>query len=64
VPLIISGFDRGGWQQNKMNHRERTSGMSDEDYDYLYEYLIETWPPDRPVPDNIPQDLLDQWTSY
>ncbi len=64
VPLVISGFDEGAWLQNKINHRERVSGLSDADYDFLYQYLIDTWPPERPIPDIIPQDLLDQWTSY
>jgi hypothetical protein len=64
VPLVVSGFDRGGWYQNMVNHKERATGMSDADYEYLYEYLIATWPSDRPVPDGIPQELLDQWTSY
>jgi hypothetical protein len=62
--MVLSGFERGGWQQNMLNHRERVTGMSDEDYEYLYEYLMQTWPADRPVPDTIPQGLLEQWTSY
>jgi hypothetical protein len=37
--------------------------MSDEDYQILTEYLIENFGPDDPVPE-LPQELLDQWTSY
>lgn len=64
VPMVLAGYDRDAWTQNKINHEQRATALSKADYDYLYEYLIQTWPPGRPVPDNIPQDLLDQWTSY
>ncbi len=64
VPMVFSGYDRGGWLNTMYNHRERVSAMSDEDFEYVWEYLIRTWPPDRPTPDNIPKELLELWTSY
>ncbi len=64
VPLVFAQFDRTGWEQNMKNHRERVSGLSEEDHRFIIEYLIQNFPPDKPPPDNIPQELLDQWTSY
>lgn len=64
VPIVMAGFDTAAWQQNKINHRNRVSGLSDEEFDYLYDYLAKTFPAGHPVPDNIPEDLLTQWTSY
>lgn len=64
VPLVMAGFDKGGWQQNMKNHRERVSGLSDEEFSYLYDYLAQALPAGHPVPTNIPKDLLDSWTSY
>ena len=64
VPIVMAGFDKEGWQQNMMNHRNRVTGLSDEEFNYLYDYLAQTFPPGHPVPDNIPEDLLKEWTSY
>ncbi len=64
VPLVMAGFDKPGWEQNKMNHRNRVSGLSDQEFEFLYDYLAQTFPVGHPVPDNIPEDLLTQWTSY
>lgn len=64
VPLVLAGFDKGAWEQNKMNHRERVTSLSDEEFKYLYEYLAANFNPSKPVPTNIPKDLLDAWTSY
>ncbi len=64
VPLVMAGFDKPAWQQNKMNHRNRVSGLSDQEFEFLYDYLANSLPAGHPVPDNIPEDLLSQWTSY
>jgi hypothetical protein len=64
VPLLIAQLPKDSWYQNKMGHRERVSGVSDADYDLLYDYLAKNVNDKTPIPDNIPQELLDQWTSY
>ncbi len=64
VPLVLAGFDANGWKQNQMNHRNRVSSLSDDDFNYLYQYLVQTFPAGHPVPTNIPDDLLKEWTSY
>lgn len=63
VPLVIVQFNADEWERNALDHRERVSAMSDEDYQILYDYLTENFGPDDPVPE-LPQELLDQWTSY
>jgi hypothetical protein len=60
----MADLSKGAWEQNKMNHRNRVSGLSDQEFDYLYNYLAQTFPAGHPVPNNIPDDLLSQWTSY
>lgn len=64
VPLVMADLSKGAWEQNKMNHRNRVSGLSDQEFDLLYNYLVQTFPAGHPVPTNIPEDLLSQWTSY
>lgn len=64
VPLVFARFDKAGWEQNRSNHENRVTAMSQADKDFLYNYLITNFPPDKEPPDNIPQELLDQWTSY
>lgn len=63
VPLVILQFTEEEWDRNARDHRDRVSSMSDEDYEILYAYLKENFGPDDPVPE-LPQELLDQWTSY
>jgi hypothetical protein len=64
VPLLLAQLNKDSWLQNKANHRGRVSGLSDADYDFLYDYLIANVNDKTAIPDNIPQELLDQWTSY
>jgi hypothetical protein len=63
VPLVIVQFTPEEWDRNAVDHRDRCAAMTDEDYEVLYEYLKENFGPDDPVPE-LPQVLLDQWTSY
>jgi hypothetical protein len=64
VPIVLAGFDESAWEQNKLNHRNRVSSLSDADFNFLYNYLEQTFPAGHPVPTNIPPDLLKEWTSY
>jgi hypothetical protein len=63
VPIVITQMTKEEWERNAKDHRARV-GLNDDDFAYLYQYLTENFNPSRPVPTNIPQDLLDSWTSY
>jgi len=63
VPLVIVQFTPEEWDRNALDHRDRAAAMSDADYEELYQYLKANFGPDDPVPE-LPQELLDQWTSY
>ncbi len=63
VPIVLVQGTAERWQRIMKDHRARV-GMSADDYAFLTQYLIENFGPDKPVPDNIPPDLLQQWTSY
>ncbi len=63
VPLVILQLDETQWDYVLRDHRERVPMVSDEDYQLLQDYLTENFGPDDPVPE-LPQELLDQWTSY
>lgn len=64
VPIAIQQPTKEQWGNILKDHRPRVTGLTDEEFDYLSNYLIENFGPQRPVPDNIPPDLLQQWTSY
>jgi hypothetical protein len=63
VPIVLVQGTAERWQRILKDHRARV-GMSDDDFAFLTQYLIENFGPDKPVPDYIPPDLLQQWTSY
>lgn len=63
VPIVILQMNETEWARNKLEHRGRVEALSDEDFDTLYEYLMTTFTPDRPVPD-LPPALLEAWTTY
>jgi hypothetical protein len=63
TPIVILQMSENEWRRNSVHHREWLLGVSDEDYATLYAYVIEHFGPDDPVPE-LPQALLDAWTSY
>jgi len=63
VPLVVLQLTKEAWERNKRIHRERVPGLSDADFDALYDYLEANFNPNRPVP-KLPQSLLDTWTTY
>ncbi len=63
VPIVILQMDESQWYRNSLDHRERVEGVSDEEFEVLYDYLVSTFTPDRPVPE-LPESLLEAWTSY
>ena len=63
VPIVILQMDESQWHRNSTEHRERGEGETDEEFEVLYDYLVSTFTPDRPVPE-LPESLLEAWTSY
>lgn len=63
VPIVILQMDEAAWFRNSLDHRSRVEGLSDEEFELLYDYLSSTFTPDRPIPE-LPAALLEAWTSY
>ena len=63
VPIVVLQMSKDAWEKNKRIHRSRVDGMSDEDFETLYEYLIANFNPQHPVP-KLHKEFLDTWTSY
>lgn len=63
VPVVIMQAEAPYWWQISRDHRDRTPGITDEEFNTLFEYIIANYPPDKPVPE-LPPALLDTWTSY
>ena len=63
TPIVILQMDQNAWRRNSHEHRDRVEALSDEEFKVLYEYLLSTFTPDRPVP-TLPQGLLEAWTTY
>jgi hypothetical protein len=63
VPIVVLQMDKEAWQRNSLDHRERVTTLTDEEFKTLYEYLSANFNPDRPVPE-LPKALLETWTSY
>ena len=63
VPIVVLQMERDQWTRSSMDHRERLPTLSNEDFKFLYEYLIANFNPSRPVP-VLPKELLETWTSY
>jgi len=63
VPIVVLQMDKDAWQRNSLDHRERVSTLTDEQFKTLYEYLTTNFGPHRPVP-KLPKELLKTWTGY
>ena len=63
VPIVVLQMDKDAWQRNSLDHRERVSTLTDEQFKTLYEYLATNFGPHRPVP-KLPKELLKTWTGY
>ena len=63
VPIVILQMDKDAWYRNSLDHRDRVSRLSDEEFSILYDYVSSTFTPERPVP-TLPPELLEAWTSY
>ena len=63
VPIVVLQMDSDAWTRNSIDHRERVTSLTDEEFKTLYTYLRANFHPGRPVP-TLPKALLDTWTSY
>lgn len=63
VPIVVLQMDADAWTRNSIDHRERVTSLTDQEFKTLYTYLRANFHPGRPVP-KLPKALLDTWTSY
>jgi mono/diheme cytochrome c family protein len=63
VPIVILQMEPDAWRRNSIDHRDRVTSLSDDEFKTLYEYLVANFNPSRPVP-TLPKELLETWTSY
>jgi cytochrome c5 len=63
VPIVVLQMDKDAWYRNSLDHRDRVTTLTDEQFKTVYEYLTTNFGPHRPVP-RLPKELLKTWTGY
>lgn len=63
VPILVLPLDEAAWYRSSLEHRERVEGLTDSEFETLYQYLESNFTPDRATPE-LPPALLDSWTTY
>ena len=63
VPIVVLQMEKDAWQRSSVDHRDRVTNLSDEEFKTVYEYLIANFGPHRPVP-TLPKEFLESWTTY
>jgi mono/diheme cytochrome c family protein len=63
VPIVVLQMEKDAWQRNSIDHRERVTQLTEDEFRIVYEYLSTNFGPHRPVPE-LPKALLETWTSY
>ena len=63
MPIVVLQMDKDAWQRNSLDHRERVTTLTDEQFKTVYEYLSTNFGPHCPVP-KLPKELLKTWTGY
>src|SRR5262245_11790932 len=63
VPIVVLQMDKDAWHRNSLDHRERVTTLTDDQFKTVYEYLTTNFGPHRPVP-RLPKELLKTWTGY
>ena len=63
VPILVLPLDEAAWYRSSLEHRERVEGLTDTEFETLYEYLAANFTPEKPTP-ALPPALLDSWTTY
>jgi len=63
TPIVVLQMNESEWDRSAGEHRDRVDNLSEAEFATLYDYLKANFNPDKPVP-QLPQALLDSWTSY
>lgn len=63
VPILVLPLDDAAWYRSSLEHRERVEGLTDSEFEALYDYLASNFTPDKEAPE-LPPALLDSWTTY
>ena len=63
VPILVLPLDEAAWYRSSLEHRERVEGLTDSEFETLYDYLATNFTPEKPTPE-LPPALLDSWTTY
>jgi mono/diheme cytochrome c family protein len=63
APIVLLQMDKEAWHRNSLDHRERVTTLSEEEFAIVYSYLTANFGPDHPVP-QLPKEFLKSWTSY
>jgi len=58
--IVVVQFTEDQWQTNQNCHRARFIGLSEEDFETIYDYVKTNFYPGRPVPD-LPKEFLMGW---
>jgi hypothetical protein len=59
----MSDHDANGWKTHRLNHEPRVAGLTPQEKDLVWEYLIKSFPPGRQVPE-LPAELLKGEAGY
>ena len=63
APIVLSEHDANGWQTHRLNHENRVAGLTPEEKDLVWAYLIKSFPPGRPLPE-LPPEMLKGEAGY
>lgn len=63
VPIVLQQFDKDGWDGLFDRHADRSPQLTDEQIEDMTTYLAANFNPSMEPPE-LPQELLDLWTSY
>ncbi len=63
APTVVAQKTPGEWKQFGIVHRDKVISLTDDEFNQLLQYLINTFNPSHPVP-QLPEELLSGWTNY
>ena len=63
APIVMAQKSAGEGNLTQQEHRERMAARSDEEFDLITQYLINTYNRDWQVPE-LPPELLQGWIDY
>jgi hypothetical protein len=63
APMAIAHKTKDEWYYVFYVDHVNRAPISKADYDTIFNYFVDNYPPDRKIPD-LPPELLQDWTSY